>query len=398
MSVQFTERFDTLRTALQSFDFEVGKQAVAFNETPIALVTPPPAMDNSIRRRIAKILNTKSHGIPDHYENAWHWAGVWVAEHGVTLPPDTNEYRSLRNWFCFQVDSFKKNRVSAKSRQLLAKYNIDLSLYRAPNTGRGELLDDQAMIDALLLHFEITGSYDLPSEADPMLLEWQRRLLDGYRSRGTSTRMRAIESQMPGFCFGLWMRPDETPILKGQLSWWRSAQEFRALTVNFPAFRGVIDKRTPAHLLAWASDQISSAVAGKLSSRQRGEMISLGLLATQEHIRTKSREEALLQARQSAGQMIKYGYRERDLKSFLGVALLIRLLCRNAPLVDIYSTLAIKPHQFTRIQTGLKLMMVPLLGAGSNESLSHLRELYREFPEEFDGARDAHDLSLTMFC
>lgn len=383
MSIYVHQRLDTLRTALLAFDHQVQNVPAGSGETA--------------QKKVKKLARTSAQGLPSQYTNQWEWAGAWVKQHGVTLPPDTSEYRSLRNWFCFQVNMFKKGTLSSRSKELLAKYGIDLALYRAPNTGRGQLIDDQKMIHSMRVLYEISGSYDLPSEAEPELVEWQARLLEAYRSRGISARMKEIERQLPGLRYGLWMRPDEMPVPKSQLPWWRMAAEFRHATANYPAFRGVIDRRTPAHLVAWASEQISAAQARNLTSRQRGEMISIGLLATSEHKRCKKMEAALLLERVQKGELSHFGYRERDLNSFLGVLLLVRLLKRNAPVVDVYSTLAITPHQYARLVAALEPFMGRLLELGTRDTISDLRGVYRLHHVDIDQASGKSDLPAEVF-
>lgn len=356
----------------------------------------------SIRNRIVKILTTVAGGVPPQFDNAWHWASAWVLQNGVTLPPDTNEYRSLRNWFCYQVNMHKKGTLSARSQKLLNQYGIDLSQYRAPNTGRGELLDDNIMLGRLRLHHEITGSYDLPPDGDAELIEWQSRLLQCYVNRGTSARMRAIEAQLKGFSFGLWMRPNETPIPSCQLGWWARASEFRAASRDFPAFRGRIDPRMPRHIATWGSDQISDALAHKITTRQRGELIALGLLTIKEHARSKEREIALSKARQALSEVAitpnsLLGRRERDLKTFLGVTLLARLLQRNAPLHDIYSSLSIPPAQFEKVRKALEPAALPLIKQSDKHVLSELRSLYRSNAPAFDGAHSVQELPASLY-
>lgn len=353
-------------------------------------------------RRVQKSLSTQSKGVPAQFDNAWHWASDWISKHGVTLPPDTSEYRSLRNWFCYQVNQFKKGELSKRSKELLAKYQIDLSQYRAPNTGTGQMLDDQTLILRLQMHYAITGSYDLTEDADAELLMWQRRLLDCYMHRGTSTRMRLIEAQLPGFRYGLWMLPNETPIHRTQMGWWHRAGEFRRAAEKFPAFRGKIDPDTPAYLGMWASDQIAAAREGKLTRRQGAELTSLGLLATRDHQRSQAREVVLtaLRSRSTTDQPQAtpfFGRRERDLKTFLGVSLLARLLKRNATLRDIYSTLSISPSQFARVKKSMELLMVQLMCLCKRNDLRDVRMLYRTYSNEFDQARNIDSLPDSVF-
>lgn len=359
----------------------------------------------SVRTRVARIISTRSGGVPEQYPNAWAWAADWVKSHGVTLPPDTSDYRSLRNWFCYQVNMFRKGQLSKRSVALLNEYGIDLSQYRAPNTGRGELFDDRRMILKMQEHNAITGSYDLPEDADAELLEWQRRLLDAYLVRGVSARMKAIEAQLPGFEYGLWMRPNETPIPSSQMGWWHRAREFRSASKEYPAFRGKIDPRMPQYLGMWAAQQITDHASGKLSKRQRAELVALNIIAGKDHLRSRERSLALQQARAVMGlygaaapsEERQQGNHERNLKMFLGAALLARLLNRNATLPEIYATLCITPVQFDRIRKALDLIMVPLVSLSRKSTLTTLRECYAAAPAVFDNARSAQAIPPEVF-
>lgn len=341
--------------------------------------------------RIKKILTTTSRGVPAEYENAWHWAGAWVAENGVTLPPDTTELRSLRNWFCYQVNSFKKGRLSDISRSLLEHYNIDLALYRAPNTGRGTMLDDDAMVNEMLKLHSTTGSFTPQADAAPELLEWQRRLLECFMARGTSGRMRTIASKLPGFSFGAWLRPGEAPVPTSQDSWWATAQAFKVATAKCPAFRGVIDTNTPKHLATWATDQITAASSGRLSPRQRGELLTIGILTTHEHKRSAERAEALMVVRAELGAA-NSSQHDRDLNTFLGTALLVRLIGRSADLKEIYSTLGITPIQYSRILQSLAPVLARIADLQDLHRLNMARQLYKENPLEFNSARSGREL------
>lgn len=355
------------------------------------------SVDAAVATRVQKILTTRSTGVPAEFESAWHWAGAWVKAHGVTLPPDTTELRSLRNWFCYQVNMFKKRKLSAKSLARLEHHQIDLALYRAPNTGRGTLMDDQGMVESLQQIHSTTGSYNLAADTDEEMLSWQRRLMTNFFARGRSARMREIEASLAGFKFGAWLRPGDAPVPTSQDSWWSTAQSFELTTANAPAFRGVVDKRTPEQLAVWATQQISAAAAGKISPRQRGELLSLGILATQEHLRTGEREKALLEARSANGQSHRTN-RERDLKTFLGAALLARLLYRQAGMLEIYSALGITPHQYSRLMTALQPLQEKLRLMVDMNRLRDVRKVYKANSEIFDAVRSFEDLPEVIFC
>lgn len=399
MPAVFQAHLGSLSQPMQTLSDQINGHDSA--QRVFSLDQPELQVPPSLSRRTKKLLSTRSRGVPPQYANAWHWAGEWVKTHGVTLPPDTSEYRSLRNWFCYQVNMHKNNKLSPRSRELLAKHGIDLSLYRAPKTGRGQLLDDKALVMQLRHHHKITGSYDLTEQAEEELLMWQRRLLQAYLSRGTSERMQAIAAQLPGFRYGLWMRPDDKPVPRSQMGWWYRAADFRSATRECPAFRGRVDPRTPVYLASWAREQIEAAGRKQLSSRQRGELISLGLLPSGEVHRSKEREVALAQARESlmtpASAQPHFGRRERNLKTFLGTTLLARLLQRNAPLRDIYSSLLISPMQFERVRTAIAMITVALVSLASRHALRDVRGAYQLHSTAFDAAASADDLAEDVF-
>ncbi|MDP3830476.1 MAG: hypothetical protein Q8Q47_04345, partial [Ignavibacteriaceae bacterium] len=262
---------------------------------------------------------------------------------------------------------------------------------RAPNTGRGTMLDDDAMVSEMLKLHSTTGSFNPQVDAAPELLEWQRRLLECFIARGTSGRMRAIASKLPGFSFGSWLRPGEAPVPSSQDSWWATAKAFKLATATCPAFRGVIDTNTPKHLATWASDQITAASSGRMSPRQRGELLSIGVLSTQEHKRSAERAEALLVARAELGAASPSQH-DRDLNTFLGTALLVRLIGRNADLKEIYSTLGITPIQYSRVLQALAPILARIAALQDLHRLNLARQLYRENALEFNRARSGREL------
>ena len=140
------QQFAALDLALKSFE-RLSKSTTEEREAhDLELDAPGADLPPALAKHINKALQTKSEGIPAEFESAWAWAAHWVKENGMTLPPDTSYYRSLRNWFCYKVAMHKKCTLSKKSSQLLASYGIDLSKYRADNTGRGQRMDDNFFI------------------------------------------------------------------------------------------------------------------------------------------------------------------------------------------------------------------------------------------------------------
>lgn len=309
----------------------------------------------SVAVRAKKLASTSAQGLPKQYASSFEWAGAWVKEHGVTLPPDTPELRSLRNWFCYKMSQYKKGTLGANNTALLAKHGIDLSLYDAPNTGKGKRLPDQILVEKLRRWREVNGSYDLTAAADDDLLLWQRRILSGFEFRGRSARMAEIEAQLEGLDIAVWRRPDGRGEPTDE-AWWAMARRWRQQNEATPAYRGTLDPRTPEDLSNWAAAQ--ARAARKLSSRQVGELRSLGLLP--------DRERARLKVREAATTLVKhvervaedgYGHRERSLNTFFGVCMYLRLITQGTPLTDIYASLAITPHSHQRLLSALNPLM-----------------------------------------
>lgn len=392
------QHFVALEAALNSFELlrngsEPTRTAHALDLAPSEAQLPP-----AVAKYINKAIHTKSEGIPHEFANAWAWASDWVKKNGVTLPPDTSYYRGLRNWFCYQVNMHKKNKLSAKSRALLAAHGIDLSQYRADNTGHGHRMDDDFFIKLLRQHHATSGTYDLNADSSPDLQLWQSRLLDSYRAGGTSTRMRHIAMQLPGFTYGYWLRPGEPAVPSNQYSWWARAAEFRIATQDCPAFRGRIDLATPAHLREWASEQISLAGSRTLSPRQRGELMTLNLIARAEHRMSQRKSVALAAARGTNTVTQHFGKRERDVKTFLGATLLAHLLRSNAELTTIYSALSIAPGQFAKMRDALAPLMLQIVSLSTKTNLHTLRKIYRDFNEEFESLRNIGELPCAAYA
>lgn len=312
----------------------------AFGESP-----------ESIAKRAAKLASTSAQGVPPTYASSFEWAEAWVRENGVTLPPDTPQLRSLRNWFCYKMSQFKKGALSDENRRLLAEHGIDLSLYEAPNTGSGKSLPEREMVAKLRAWREAKGTYDLTDEADPTLVHWQRKLCGGFELRGRSGRMREIEAQLEGFDIARWVRPDGRGAVTNP-AWWEMADQWREQSEETPAYRGDLDPLTPPDLAEWAQKQ--AANPRRLNSRQVGELISLGLLPDRDRARQKVREAATMVVRKPSREaMDGYRYRERNLDAYLGTCLLLRMIVKRAPLQDVYATLAITPTAHRQLMDAL---------------------------------------------
>lgn len=350
----------------------------AFGESP-----------ESIAKRAAKLASTSAQGVPSKYTSSFEWARDWVKENGVTLPPDTPQLRSLRNWFCYKMSQFKKGALSDENRRLLAEHGIDLSLYEAPNTGRGKSLPEREMVAKLRAWRDAKGTYDLTDEADPALVLWQRKLCGGFELRGRSGRMRDIEAQLEGLDIARWVRPDGRGAVTDP-AWWLMAEKWRQQSLETPAYRGDLDPLTPPELARWAQKQASNPRA--LNSRQVGELLSLGLLPDRDRARQRVREAATTVVRESLRQTLEgYGYRERSLGHYLGVCLYLRLITQETSLRDIYATLAITPSAHCKLLEALKPIMEDILTYCTRDLIGLARAASASGSEVIDIAQDFGD-------
>ena len=356
--------------------------ASAFDHFDALVDSPTRPLRAPVSGPALRAVSTSAQGVPTEFANAWEWAAHWVKNEGVTLPPDTSETRSLRNWFCYQLQMFKKNTLSARSEELLRQLGIDLSLYRAEKTGKGYLMDDATQIAALRAHFAEHGTYNLRFDSDAHLVQWQKRLLARFVARGSSARMQAIAEQLPGFCYGLWLRPADAPIPSTEVGWWRRAAELRIASRERPSFRGKIDLGVPVHLRLWASEQIGLAQTGKLHPRQRGELLSLQLISHGEHRASQTRAVALATARMERGQEPRSTLKERDVQTFLGACLLVHLLHDQKEKRAVYRSLSLSPAQFGRVQEAVEPWAQEIARLGNKTNLCALRKIYKRFAHE----------------
>lgn len=318
---------------------------------PLAGTQVPAQRDHHIIRRVEHLVQTAIEAKPTS-SDPFKLAQAWVQKHGVTLPPDTPETRSLRNWFCFKVQRFKKGTETEANKRLLAEHGIDLSQYRALNTGRGERPDDAPLVAKLQKWHRKHRTYDLGPNADADLRQWQDRLLIAYTARGRSARMVEIEAQCPGLNYSTWCRPGEQANT-GDEHWWENVRLWRELCETTPAYRGQLDPNTPSKLLMWATQQQHRVES--LTDRQRGELQDLGILwSDTDRNRHRLREATLRMAREPFAET---QVRERDLHTVLGACLFVRLIVRDMPLLDIYATLAITPPTHRRLMSAI----IPLL-------------------------------------
>jgi len=307
--------------------------------------------------RVEKAATTHSAPRPEQYSDEFEWAGAWVADNGVTLPPATTEYRKLRNWFGNQNNRFKLGKLTEKVKDRLAQHGIDFSQYRALNTGKGERQDDAPFIEAMHSRFAKLASYDLGDDAEPSLIEWQSRLLVQFAAAGRTKRLATIEAQLPGLNFGRWGKPSQSRT--HDKNWWKHADEFRR-NRETPAFRGVLHPRTPEPSRSWANEQqriASAGPRGQLTLGQRGELVDLGILANpSQREATKKRTRA----KRDLGAPQRLAPSDQRLDTYLGAACLVRLLVAERELLDLCTEFAVDPasmeHLLRKISAERKVL------------------------------------------
>lgn len=267
----------------------------------------------------AAVKPKKSSGLPPQYTNPFEWAQDWCKENGMSLPPDTTELRSLRNWFCFKLNQFKKGKLGEKNEALLAHYGLDFSQYEALNTGGGKRDSDRPFIEQLKHLKAITGSYDISLNSPGDLIEWQDKLLCRFESDGKSRRMKELFQDLQNFNFGIWLRPnDMKPSVEVQ-AWWDMAAQYEALAVRFSPHLGVQHPEMPKAMRDWATNQQSLAVRNELPKRANGWMRGVGLLINAARQRVGA--ERLQASMEKAGgekSLNRYGANDRRLSSIRG--------------------------------------------------------------------------------
>lgn len=302
------------------------------------------SISRSVVNRIAKIANTSSNGIPPEFESPFEWAASWVEQHGMTLPPDTNELRSLRNWFCYKLNQYKKRALGPRNEALLALHGLDFSKYEALNTGRGDRESDAPYIEQMQSWCAEHTTYDLDATAPAKLIQWQWRLIDRYCAEGPSGRMKDIQNKLPGLHFGLWRKPGEAPWPLQTRQWWQQASQFELAAQTCHPFRGELHPGTPAELAQWARQQQRELTAGAIVGRQRGWMVGIGLLINNSRIKVgREREQELIDFRGGEDAIARYGHKDKRLNSILGALLAVRLVMRGASDQEICTELVVSP-------------------------------------------------------
>jgi hypothetical protein len=296
-----------------------------------------------LTKRIANAVSTTSLPIPQQFNGSrLEWAADWCKSNGVTLPPDTSEYRSLRNWFCFQLQRWKKNKHTCDEALTLLEAGIDFAKYRAPNTGKAIMEPDEVYMKLLVAWKLEHGSFDLTADAPPDLQTWQKKTLTRFYVAGRSERLKKFESQVPGFRFALWRAPHEKPFSRGLLDWMNDARAFELAAGTTPAFRGNFDPRMDPKLVEWGKRQQEHCEMFRIPPRMRGVLHDLSILINRSEIAQNTARETLLAAERDYAPS-KIGGSDRRLSSFLGAALFARKVHRSASDLELMTTFAISP-------------------------------------------------------
>ena len=313
-------------------------------------------------KRAIDAVKSGSDGRPEAFATTLEWAADWVSKSGMTLPPKCNEYNTLRSWFCYQLQKWKTNTLPEPTLAKFATHGIDFSQYLALNTGKIIRVPDNAFVDKLRAWHRQEKTFDLSDSPDPSLQAWQAAILLRHSVSGISKRLETIEGSLPGFRVGLWRKPGDAQHSSAFLQWWSRAQDFREASRSSPCFRGNIHPEVEPSLVAWAEQQQADAKAKRLSSRQRGELYSLHLLHREDQREiTKKRQYILRLARESDPIALAKGDIDRRLNSFLGAALLGRMLQKDASDIKLMTEFSISPADMLRVR------------AASSEFMSHIR-------------------------
>jgi hypothetical protein len=349
-------------------------------------------------KRTIEHARSGSAGVPDQYLNTLEWAADWVSQKGMTLPPKGHEFNTLRSWFCFQLQKWKSDTLTEKSLQEFAIHGIDFSQYRALNTGKGERESDEQFVE-MLKQWEIQAkTYDLDKTADSKLLAWQKRIFERYIVCGCSKRLLEIEGSLPGFKVGLWRRPVDPVHSPAFLKWWETAQEFRTASITSPSFRGALHPHLPKSLLVWAAKQQADAISKNFPVRQRGELYSLQILYRDDQREiNKKREKLLGLARERDLNNLDKGDTDRRLNSFLGAALLARLLHKQSSDMKIMVEFAVGPAEILKMRECAEDFMPIITQKTFLKQLQACRNFYRADQSIFWKIADGdQDLALEI--
>ncbi len=320
---------------------------------------------------------SKSLPMPRHYSSKFEWAADWVGDNGMTLPPDTPELRSLRNWFCFKLNQFKKGTLGSSNEAELERWGLDFARYEATNTGKGHRPPDGLMIEMLRDWRRESGSYDLSNSSPPELITYHHRLTDTFSVRGYTERSRNIEAALDGFRIPLWRHAAQVPVTFAEQDWWNQAYYYDSATKHTPAYLGVLHPKADETAAAWAVDQISRA--SQLNALQRGFLVGQGLLVNKAARKVHQRREAdrMVEAGVSLDDP-QYGMKDRRLDSFLGQCMYLRMRVVKSSEKEIMAAFGIDPEALLELHH-----VVGARFEGSNVShITDVRHLYLQFGEE----------------
>lgn len=293
-------------------------QAVGTHPAGAPVVKFTPGLLNKHLRNAARVTRPR----PAEYADQYEWYAAFVAKHGMTLPPDDDEHRQLREWVKFKQQQHAKGKIPPRVAEQLAQHGLDFSQYSARNTGRGEREDDGKYIAMMRAHLLQHGSYDLPAGADAGLLLWQSKLLERFFTNGRSARMCQIQDQLPGLHFGMWRTPSDCQARDP--AWWAMATKFREASIRFPAYRGVLHSGTPSELAHWARTQQAVAAKGRAAMPrcQRGELYDLEVIERDQYRVNVNRERV----RDALGVKPRLPPASRLLTTFLGASTVVRFM------------------------------------------------------------------------
>jgi hypothetical protein len=311
----------------------------------------PPKRVSSAERKAQHLLETTSGPMPQQFSTPFEWAADWIARKGTTLPPDTTEYRSLRNWFNYKLQQRIKKTLGEKNETLLTLHGIDLSQYEALNTGSGQREANGPYIAMLESWKHQYASYDLDTRAEPKLIEWQIRVLKRFEQKGVTRPLSEIQQKLPDLMFGLWRRAGEPPRSQEAVQWWKNAASFERASHLYPAYRGHLHPKLPLEETLWAREQMTAHLQGRIAKARVGWMISVGLVTDVREVeRMHQREQARIEARGGEDQIASYGKRDRRLESLLGALLAVRMVWKKASDIDICTELHIPPAVVVQIR------------------------------------------------
>lgn len=319
---------------------------------------------------------SKSLPMPQIYADKFEWAAAWADEHGMTLPPDTPELRSLRNWFCFKLNQYKKGTLGESNLEQLAKHGLDFAEYEATNTGKGERLPDAVLIGELRQWHAATGSYALTPYAPALLLKSRMLLREAFGSRGRTARARKIEEALPGFSIPLWGLEGQPEPSISELQWWTEAAKFEDATHTTPAYLGVLHPQTERACAEWATNQLTNVK--RLTPMQKGFLLGAGLIVdTAQRKIHKLRESNRAVEGGRTLNLPTYKAKDKRLNTFLGVCMYARCVSLGTSDREIMAAFGISPEGLVALQKGTIVFISKLAG----RRFLALRKLYLSFGE-----------------